>query len=145
MAVVGAMAGLRVLLIKPIIDNVLSPRASPDQVLVFTIPHTHRVIDLQFLIPHHFHNAWTVVAVALIGSAVIKSICDYLGTVLANKAGFGMITDLRNNFYDSILRRSIAFFQRHTSGTLISTPVSYTHLDVYKRQSMSCATFSLKG
>jgi subfamily B ATP-binding cassette protein MsbA len=124
MAVVGAMAGLRVLLIKPIIDNVLSPRASPDQVLVFTIPHTHRVIDLQFLIPHHFHNAWTVVAVALIGSAVIKSICDYLGTVLANKAGFGMITDLRNNFYDSILRRSIAFFQRHTSGTLISTLIN---------------------
>ena len=124
MAVVGAMAGLRVLLIKPIIDNVLSPRESPDQVLVFTIPHTHRVIDLQFLIPHHFHNAWTVVAVALIGSAVIKSICDYLGTLLANKAGFGMITDLRNNFYDSILRRSIAFFQRHTSGTLISTLIN---------------------
>jgi len=124
MAVVGAMAGLRVLLIKPIIDNVLSPRESPNQVLVFTIPHTHRVIDLQFLIPHHFHNAWTVVAVALIGSAVIKSICDYLGTLLANKAGFGMITDLRNDFYDSILRRSTAFFQRHTSGTLISTLIN---------------------
>ena len=38
MAVVGAMAGLRVLLIKPIIDNVLSPRESPNQVLVFTDP-----------------------------------------------------------------------------------------------------------
>jgi subfamily B ATP-binding cassette protein MsbA len=124
MAVVGAMAGLRVMLIKPIIDNVLSPKTSPDQVLVFTIPHTHRVIDLQFLIPHHFHNAWTVVAVALVGSAVVKSICDYLGTLLANKAGFGMITDLRNNFYDSILRRSTAFFQRHTSGTLISTLIN---------------------
>ena len=124
MAVVGAMAGLRVLLIKPIIDNVLSPRESPNQVLVFTIPHTHSVVDLQFLIPHHFHNAWTVVAVALIGSAVIKSICDYLGTLLANKAGFGMITDLRNDFYDSILRRSTAFFQRHTSGTLISTLIN---------------------
>jgi subfamily B ATP-binding cassette protein MsbA len=124
MAVVGAMAGLRVMLIKPIIDNVLSPKTSPDQVLVFTIPHTHRVIDLQFVIPHHFHNAWTVVAVALVGSAVIKSVCDYLGTLLANKAGFGMITDLRNDFYDSILRRSTAFFQRHTSGTLISTLIN---------------------
>jgi subfamily B ATP-binding cassette protein MsbA len=124
MAVVGAMAGLRVMLIKPIIDNVLSPMQSPDQVLVYTIPHTHRVLNLQFLIPHHFHNAWTVVAVALIGSAIIKSVCDYLGTLFANKAGFGMITDLRNNFYDSILRRSIAFFQRHTSGTLISTLIN---------------------
>jgi subfamily B ATP-binding cassette protein MsbA len=138
MAVVGAMAGLRVMLIKPIIDNVLSPKTSPDQVLVFTIPHTHRVIDLQFLIPHHFHNAWTVVAVALIGSAVIKSICDYLGTLLANKAGFGMITDLRNNFYDSILRRSTAFFQRHTSGTLISTLIN----DVERVQSAMASILS---
>jgi subfamily B ATP-binding cassette protein MsbA len=123
-AVYAAMAALRVLLIKPIIDNVLSAKASPDQVLVFTIPHTRRVIDLQFIIPHHFHNAWTVVAVALVGSAIIKSICDYLGTLLANKAGFGMITDLRNDFYDSMLRRSTAFFQRHTSGTLISTLIN---------------------
>ena len=90
-AVFAAMAALRVMLIKPIIDNVLSAKASPDQVLVFTIPHTHRTIDLQFIIPHHFHNAWTVVAVALVGSGVIKSACDYLGTLLANKAGFGMI------------------------------------------------------
>jgi subfamily B ATP-binding cassette protein MsbA len=124
MAVVGAMAGMRVLLIKPIIDNVLSPMESPNHVLLFTIPHTRRTIDLQVFIPHHFHNAWTVVAVALVGSAVIKSICDYLGTLLANKAGYGMITDLRNDFYDSILRRSTAFFQRHPSGTLISTLIN---------------------
>ncbi|MGA1980837.1 MAG: ABC transporter ATP-binding protein [Acidobacteriaceae bacterium] len=123
-AVFAAMAGLRVMLIKPILDNVLSAKDSPDQVLVFTIPHTHRVIDLQFIIPHHFHNAWTVVAVALVGSGVIKSACDYLGTLLANKAGFGMITDLRNDFYDSMMRRSTAFFQRHTSGTLISTLIN---------------------
>ena len=124
MGVFAAMAALRVMLIKPIIDNVLSAKASPDQVLVFNIPHTQRVIDLQFLIPHHFHNAWTVVAVALVGSAVIKSICDYLGTLLANRAGFAMITDLRNDLYDSMLRRSTAFFQRHTTGTLISTLIN---------------------
>jgi len=35
-----------------------------------------------------------------------------------------MITDLRNDFYDSILRRSTAFFQRHPSGTLISTLIN---------------------
>ncbi len=123
-AVVGAMAGLRVLLIKPIIDNVLSAKASPDHVLVFPIRNTKRVIDLQFLVPHHFHNAWDVVAYALIVSAIVKAVCDYLGTLLANKAGYGMITDLRNDFYDSMLRRSTAFFQRHTSGTLISSLIN---------------------
>jgi ATP-binding cassette, subfamily B, bacterial MsbA len=124
MALVGALAAFRVLLIKPIIDNVLSPAASPDRVLVFTIPNTRHQIDLQHFIPRHFHNAWTVVAVALVGSAVIKAICDYTGTLLTNKAGFGMITDLRNDLYDSMLRRSTAFFQRHSTGMLISTLIN---------------------
>jgi subfamily B ATP-binding cassette protein MsbA len=122
--VYAAMSGFRILLIKPIIDNVLSPIASPDKVLVFAIPHTGRIVNLQWLMPRHFHNAWTVVAVALVGSAIIKSISDYVGTLLANKAGFGMITNLRNDLYDTLLRRSTAFFQRHTSGSLISTLIN---------------------
>jgi subfamily B ATP-binding cassette protein MsbA len=126
MAVFAAMAALRVMLIKPIVDNVLKSQASPNQVLVYPIRfgHVHYALNLQFLIPRHFHNAWTVVAVALIGSAILKSICDYIGTLLENKAGFGMITDLRNDLYDSILSRSSAFFQRHTTGTLISTLIN---------------------
>ena len=123
MGVYAAMAALRVLLIKPIIDNVLSSKSS-DQVLVFPIGHTSHTLNLQFLVPHHLHNAWNVVAYALVGSAIIKSVCDYLGTLLSNKAGFGMITDLRNDLYNSILRRSTAFFQRHSSGTLISTLIN---------------------
>ena len=124
MVVFAAMAAFRIMLITPIIDHVLSAAASPDQVLVFTIPHSNRHINLQFLIPHHFHNAWTVVAVALVGSAIVKSACDYMGTMLANTAGFGMITDLRNDLYDAILRRSTAFFQRHATGSLISTLIN---------------------
>jgi subfamily B ATP-binding cassette protein MsbA len=93
-------------------------------VLVFTNPYTHNQIDLQWMMPRHFHNAWTVVAAALVGSAIVKNLCDYLGTLLANKSGFGMITDIRNDLYDSLLRRSTAFFQRHTTGTLISTLIN---------------------
>src|ERR1700728_2868521 len=137
-AVVALLAGFRMLLIKPIIDNVLSAAASPDQVLVFSIPHTHAHINLQRFLPHHFHNAWTVVAVALVGSAIIKSIADYLATLLANKAGFGMITDIRNDLYNSVLRRSTAFFQRHTTGTLISTLIN----DVERVQSAMTTVLS---
>jgi subfamily B ATP-binding cassette protein MsbA len=54
----------------------------------------------------------------------LKSVCDYAGTYLVNYAGFGMITDLRNDLYDAILRRSIAFFQKHTTGTLLSTLIN---------------------
>ncbi|MBS1814987.1 MAG: ABC transporter ATP-binding protein [Acidobacteria bacterium] len=124
MAVVGGMAAFRLLLVKPIFDNVLSPTASPDRVLVFNIPYTSHHLDLQYFVPAHFHNAWTVVAFALVVSALIKSVCDYAGTYLVNYAGFGMITDLRNALYDAILRRSEAFFQRHTTGSLLSTLIN---------------------
>jgi subfamily B ATP-binding cassette protein MsbA len=120
----SAMAALRVLLIKPIFDQVLSPESPYSDVLVFKIPQLNRELNLHFLVPSHFHNAWDVVAYALIVSAVIKSLCDYLGTYLVNYAGFGMVTDLRNDLYDAVLRRSVAFFQKHTTGTLLSTLIN---------------------
>jgi subfamily B ATP-binding cassette protein MsbA len=124
MAIFALMAAVRVLMIKPIIDNVLREGLSPRQILVYPIGHTGHTLDLQFLVPHHFQNAWTIVAYALISSAMVKSFCDYLGTLLSNKAGFGMITDLRNDLYDSILRRSTAFFRKHPTGSLTSTLIN---------------------
>ncbi|QNI36096.1 ABC transporter ATP-binding protein [Edaphobacter albus] len=124
MATVGAMAALRILLVKPIFDNVLSPDAPTQNVLKFQLPYIGRELDLHFLVPSHFHNAWTVIAYALIVSAILKSVCDYFGTYLVNYAGFGMITDLRNDLYDAVLRRSVAFFQKHTTGTLLSTLIN---------------------
>src|SRR6202043_1161618 len=69
-------------------------------------------------------NPWTVVAFALVAATVLKGICDYAGTYLVNYAGFGMITDLRNDLYDPILQRSAAFFHRHATGTLVSTIIN---------------------
>jgi subfamily B ATP-binding cassette protein MsbA len=73
----------------------------------------------------HFHgSAWTIVAYALVGSSILRGVCDYAGTYLVNHAGFGMITNLRNDLYNSLLKRSAAFFQKHTTGTLISTIIN---------------------
>jgi len=124
MAVVGLMAAFRVLLVKPIFDKVLQPDAPTAGLLLVKLPWVHRTLDLHFLVPSHFHNAWTVVAYALILSAIVKSMCDYVGTYLVNYAGFGMITDLRNDLYDAVLRRSAAFFQKHSTGTLLSTLIN---------------------
>ena len=55
---------------------------------------------------------------------MLKGIFDYAGTYLVNYAGFGMITDLRNDLYNAMLRRSAAFFQKHTTGTLLSTIIN---------------------
>lgn len=124
MAVVGAMAALRILLVRPIFDNVLSVGSSSRDILRFPIPHTIHAVDLRLFVPGFMHNAWTVVAFALVVSAVVKAVCDYAGTYLVNYAGFGMITDLRNDLYNAVLRRSVAFFQRYTTGALLSTLIN---------------------
>jgi len=124
MAWVGLLDAFRVLLVGPVLDRVLNPSTGSNNIRLFTIPKTDHTVYLQQFVPSHFHNAWTIVAYALVASTVLKGIFDYVGTYLVNYAGFGMITDLRNNLYDSILRRSAAFFQKHTTGTLVSTIVN---------------------
>lgn len=124
LAAVGLLDAFRVLLIGPILDRVLNPRSGSENIQLFTIPHTNHTVYLQKFVPAHFHNAWTIVAYAFVGSTLLKGICDYAGTYSVNYAGYGMITDLRNHLYDSVLRRSAAFFQKHTTGTLVSTIVT---------------------
>jgi len=124
LAGVGFLDAFRVLLVGPILDRVLNPSSGSENILLFTIPHTHRTIYLERFVPSHFHNAWNIVAFAFVASTVLKGIFDYAGTYLVNYAGYGMITDLRNSLYNSVLRRSAAFFDRHTTGTLVSTIVS---------------------
>lgn len=124
LAGVGFLEAFRLVLVKPIFDRVWNPASGSDNIQLFTVPGTHRTVYLQQFVPSHLHNAWTVVAYALVASTVLKGIFDYGGTYLVNHAGFGMITDLRNDLYDSVMRRSAAFFQKHTTGTLISTIIN---------------------
>jgi subfamily B ATP-binding cassette protein MsbA len=124
MAAVGLLEAFRILLLKPILDRVLNPSSGSDDIQLFTVPWTNHVVYLQKFVPARFHNAWTVVAYALVASTLLKGVFDYAGTYLVNYAGFGMMTDLRNALYNSILRRSAAFFQKHTTGTLVSTIIN---------------------
>src|SRR5438309_7325534 len=124
LAAVGFLEAFRLVLLKPVLDRVLNPSSGSDNITLFTMPQTGQPIYLQRFVPTHFHNAWTMVAYALVASTVLKGCFDYLGTYLVNHAGFGMITNLRNDLYNSVLRRSAAFFQKHTTGTLISTIIN---------------------
>ncbi len=124
MALVGALDAFKFLLIRPIFDRVLNPATGSKDIQLFVIPMTHHPVYLQQLVPSRFTNAWTMVAVALIGSTILKGIFDYTGTYLVNHAGFGMITDLRDDLYNAIMRRSAAFFSKHTTGTLLSAIVN---------------------
>ncbi len=129
MAAVGLLEAFRVLLIQPIFDNVLHPGAA----VTHSVPllgninarfGTHFHFELHTLVPQFFHNEWNVVGFALVASTLLKSVCDFSGTYLVNYAGFGMITDLRDDLYETMLRRSVSFFQRHATGTLLSTLIN---------------------
>jgi ATP-binding cassette, subfamily B, bacterial MsbA len=124
MALVGLLDAGRVLLIGPIFDSVLKPDSQEKTIPLFKLPGSGRFLDLQQLVPSHFHNPWTMVAFALVAATILKGIFDYIGTLLVNYAGFGMITDLRDDLYNAILRSSAAFFTKHTTGTLLSTIVN---------------------
>jgi subfamily B ATP-binding cassette protein MsbA len=121
---VGALDAFKFLLIRPIFDRVLNPSTGSKDIQLFVIPVTHHPVFLQQLVPSRFTNAWTMVAVALVGSTVLKGAFDYTGTYLVNHAGFGMITDLRDDLYNAIMRRSAAFFSKHTTGTLLSAIIN---------------------
>jgi ATP-binding cassette, subfamily B, bacterial MsbA len=124
MAAVGFLDSFRLLLIGPILDRVLNPAAPAHDLRLFQVPGTHYTVQLQQFVPSHLQNPWSVVAFALIASTLLKGVFDYAGTYLVSYAGFGTITDLRNDMYGAILRRSAAFFQKHTTGTLLSTIIN---------------------
>jgi ATP-binding cassette, subfamily B, bacterial MsbA len=124
LAGVGLLEAFRLMLLKPVLDRVLNPGSGSENITLFNLPHTGEPVYLQRFVPAHFHNAWTIVAYALVVSTIVKGVFDYTGTYLVNHAGFGMITNLRNDLYNSVLRRSAAFFTKHTTGTLISTIIN---------------------
>jgi subfamily B ATP-binding cassette protein MsbA len=124
MALVGALDAFKYLLVRPIFDRVLNPSTGSKDIQLFIIPGTHHAVSLQQFVPARFTNAWTIVAFALVASTILKGIFDYTGTYLVNHAGFGMITDLRDDLYNAIMRRSAAFFSKHTTGTLLSAIIN---------------------
>src|SRR3954469_23083356 len=99
MAAVGLLDAFRVLLIGPIFDRVLNPSTRSQNIQLFKIPGSDHSIYLQQFVPSRFQNAWTIVAFALVPATILKGLFDYAGTYLVNYAGFGMITDLRNELY----------------------------------------------
>jgi len=125
LAAVGVLDTFRTLLFQPILDQVLKPDA-PEGPILIGLRNSPWHFDLRLIVPPflHMHNAWNVVAFALVLATVFKGICDYLGTYLVNYAGFGMITDLRNHLYEATLRRSSSFFHKHATGTILSTLIN---------------------
>jgi subfamily B ATP-binding cassette protein MsbA len=124
LAAVGLLEALRMAFFVPILGVVLRPSNPSSALPLFPFAPPQWQFDIHRFVPAWMHNAWTVVAVALVGSTIIKGLCDYAGTYLVNYAGYGMVTDIRNHLYEAIMRRSASFFHRYPTGTILSTLIN---------------------
>jgi subfamily B ATP-binding cassette protein MsbA len=123
MSGVGFFEAATVLLIVPIFDRVLNPQADGKGVPLFTIPKTHYQVDLAHFMPN-VHNVWTMVAVAILVVSIGKAVFEYAGDYLVHYIGFAVISDLRNQVYEKIIRQSTRFFRDHSTGKLMSAIVN---------------------
>jgi len=121
MMVAGAMNGAIPLLMKPVIDLVLNPRALETRAELVRIPFTTNVIYLDQVIPFPLHNVWSLVAAAILLVFLIKGLADYCGNYLISYAGFSAVTDLRQDTFEKVVREEHEFFKKHSTGKLMSS------------------------
>jgi ATP-binding cassette, subfamily B, bacterial MsbA len=123
-ALMGVAEFLVAFALRPAFDVVLDPASVNQALVLFKVPYTNRVIDLHQFVPHHFHNVWTVFAVALLFLFLIKGGAEYFGSILIQFVGLSAITDLRNNVYVSIVQQPLGFFQHNPVGRVMSAVIS---------------------
>ena len=123
-AVMGAIEFLVAFSIRPAVDIVLNPYSASQSLTLFQVPHTQYVVDLRSFVPHHFHNVWTVFAVALLFFFVVKGAAEYVGSILIQHVGLSGVTDFRNEVYSQVVQQPIGFFQHNPVGRVISAVIS---------------------
>ncbi|MDE3169585.1 MAG: ABC transporter ATP-binding protein [Acidobacteriota bacterium] len=123
-AVMGSMDGLIAFAIKPALDVVLARHSTAQALTLFTIPGTHRVVQLNSFVPRGIHYVWTVFAVALLFITVAKGVAEYFGSILIQYVGLSGITDLRDHAYRKIVQQPVGFFQHNPVGRVISAVIS---------------------
>jgi ATP-binding cassette, subfamily B, bacterial MsbA len=123
MAFVGLCRGLMALLIGPIFDRVLNPAAAQLPVELIRIPGMASPLQLNYVFPSWF-STWNMIAVSILLVIVVKGICDYAGSYMVTWVGVSIITDLRQRVFDHILRLDGQFFERTSTGRMMSSILS---------------------
>lgn len=121
LGLVGAAQGFTAILVGPVFDRVLKPDSPDSPVALFTIPLFQHTVYLQDLVPPMIHNVWTMVAVAIGATFLIKGLSDYFGNFFINYVGISAVTDLRQRVFDKVLRQDAHFFESNSTGRLMSS------------------------
>jgi subfamily B ATP-binding cassette protein MsbA len=124
LAVSGICEMVIALMIRPIIDRVLTPSAPDSNVLLFTFPHNGPAIYLNRFFPPSIHNVWAVVSISMLVVFLVKAVAEFGGGTMIQYVGHLGITDLRNVLYRKIIRQPIGFFQQEPTGRVMSAVIN---------------------
>ena len=124
LALVGLAEGITALMIRPVIDRVLSPNAPDSSLLLLRVPYFDYTVSLNALFPENIRHVWTVFAISLVVLFLGKGIAEFFGNTLTQYVGHAAVTDLRNQVYARIIRQPVGFFSNHPTGQLISSVIN---------------------
>ena len=119
MAIAGAATSFIALLVGPLLYIVLDT-AAPDQPI-----KVGPFILNDFFSPGH-HNAWSMMAPAIVLIFVVNGFADYFGNYLVNFAGFSAVTNLKNAVFDKVQKQGAQFFEAQSMGKLMSSIMNDT-------------------
>jgi subfamily B ATP-binding cassette protein MsbA len=116
MAIAAAMTGLFTRQLEPIIDGIFQHRG----------------------MAYLFESCLIVIAIF-----VVRGVTTYLHTVIMNRTGQRIVTDVQQEMFRHLLRADMAFFHANASGALISRVTN--DVAVMRQAVGECLTSSIKG
>jgi len=111
-------------MLRPAVDYVLDPVKFGSSLPLVTLPWNGQVIYLNKIFPSSIHNVWTMFAISILVLYVSKAIAEYLGMTGIQYVGLAATRDLRNEFYEKVIKQPMGFFQHNPTGRIISIAIN---------------------
>lgn len=119
-AFVAAAEAIIGFMVRPAVDYVLDPEKFGSSLPLVTLPWNGHVIYLNKFFPPSIHHVWTMFALTILTLYISKALAEYLGMTQIEYVGLAATRDLRNAFYEKIVKQPMGFFQRNPTGRIIS-------------------------
>ena len=123
-AFVAAAEAMIGFMVRPAIDYVLDPVKFGSSLPLVTLPWNGQVIYLNKFFPSSIHNVWTIFSITILALFVSKAVAEYLGMTEIQYVGLAATRDLRNAFYEKVIKQPMGFFQHNPTGRIISVAIN---------------------
>ncbi len=124
LAIAGVVEGFTPLLFWPLLQLVLDPSIPADEVPLLDLSYLESAIYLKDIVPVEVASAAWLVVGTIVFLYSLKAGSEYVGQYSTYRLGFSVVMDLRNRLYEHTVRQSLQFFQRRTTGQLMSAAIN---------------------